>query len=197
MDWVRAFYGITDAFRKFGKGKYSSDGTVYHVADFDVAMQCGMYTNFTGSINFMGIHGDVENADFTLFGSGMKMKRGTWKNGVATYATFVGVSVWESGSVMAGEFGGRAVWVDGFASYARFCGNATWKNGVMATGSFMENAVWENGTWEDGVFRGNAVWKDGTWKKGWFGKGATWLGGKWEGGNFEGKTTTGRLVRLP
>ena len=87
------------------------------------ALEPGTYKDFTGYINFDGIEGYAEHADFTLLGGYEKYMHGLV----------------------------RMIWTDGTWLGGR-CSLAQWKGGVWLGGAW-HGGTWENGTWLGGEWR--------------------------------------------
>ena len=132
------------------------------IAAGNVANQPGEYNNFTGTIDWRGIKGQVKNAAFelTTYNKGIFWYEGTWENG-----TFQGY--WKDGT-----------WKNGTWKWGVF-DNGTWENGTWKKGNFW-NGTWIKGTWQDGEWH-SGTWENGTWKDG------VWYRGKDSKGKGHGK----------
>ena len=140
------------------------------VAKQNIANKEGRYEDFTGTIDWKGTKGKVEDATFELTNDVKCLvlwEGGNWLNGY-----------WKSGHWEWGFFT-EGTWQDGIWQDGVWIGYGVWKNGTWENGNF-NGGIWENGTWENGSFAGK-IWKNGIFKAGIF-SGAIWMNGVWEDG---------------
>lgn len=134
-----------------------------------VALEPGIYKNFTGYICFGDTEGFVRRATFNLFESKSSFnaslvyrkvifKKGTWIGGELHDC------IWNGGTFLDGTVK-NICWSGG-----------EWMNGTWIRGSWLDG-TWHNGTWIDGD------WYKGTWMNGDWNNGA-WHDGTWQCGNF-------------
>lgn len=136
------------------------------------ALEPGSYRGFTGYINFHGIEGWAEDADFILLDECEKYMHGLVR------------MIWTDGT-----------WVSGHCSLAQWRGG-TWKAGVFTNGNW-HRGLWQSGifdlssfhdgTWNNGTFRWS-MWYDGTWLDGTF-VNSHWHGGRWKTGTWDPTST--------
>ncbi len=132
-----------------------------------VALEPGTYRDFTGYINYDGIEGYAENADFILVGgydrymhglAKMIWNRGTWRNGRCGLVEWLD-GTWLDGTFESGSWRG-GTWCDGVFNLSTFYAG-TWNGGTFLW------SIWWDGTWNGGVFR-KSEWHDGAWNGGMF-----------------------------
>lgn len=128
-----------------------------------IAFDSGRYRKFTGYINWNGVEGYVQNADFDIGNScwSVTFYNGIWLGGTVSRCDWRG-GVWKNGTWLSGgwEYG---TWHDGTWHDGQFSGGV-WENGVWLGGRFWAG-TWKDGVWHDGKWY-FGKWKNGTWMKG-------------------------------
>lgn len=132
----------------------------------NMAIDDGVYSNFSGVILYGETEGIVENAEVVELISGkVNITDGTWVNGFLK-GKFV------RGIFLKGKFVGEfcdGVWRNGMFGrknkYSVFV-NSRWFNGTWVNGTFALS-VWVNGEWLGGDWHGNNIWVKGMWRGKW------------------------------
>ena len=120
-----------------------------HKHESGVAMEAGIYSDFTGWLKWGDTDAYVEEAYFSLSEDRISMDAG---DGMTVRNVRWLVGRWIGGTFSRGEWLGGE-WMDG-----------TW-NGGRWSGGVWHNGVWENGLWLDGDWH-EGIWMNGFWSRG-------------------------------